>query len=180
MHDPFPLAPPPLLTALVKPLANKFNLETLPLHIHEILLSTLFYHVICAYISPSVSPLLFPRTYPKLSKRTRLNWDVHVVSLVQSLLINTVALWVMWTDKERGAMGWEERVWGYTGGGGMIQGFAAGYFLWDLGICIRNVGVFGWGLLAHAVAALVVFSLGFVSLSSPALVHTGVVKNLFG
>lgn len=86
----------------------------------------------------------------------------------------------MWTDKERGAMGWEERVWGYTGGGGMIQGFAAGYFLWDLGICIRNVGVFGWGLLAHAVAALVVFSLGFVSLSSPALVHTGVVKNLFG
>lgn len=60
-------------------------------------------------------------------------------------------------------MGWEERVWGYTGAGGMIQGFAAGYFLWDLGICITNIGVFGWGLLAHAIAALVVFSFGFVS-----------------
>ena len=60
-------------------------------------------------------------------------------------------------------MGWEERVWGYDGAGGMIQGFAAGYFLWDLMICIRWLGVFGWGLLAHAVAALVVFSLGFVS-----------------
>lgn len=60
-------------------------------------------------------------------------------------------------------MGWEERVWGYDGAGGMIQGFAAGYFLWDLLVCIRWVGVFGWGMLAHAVAALVVFSLGFVS-----------------
>ena len=63
-------------------------------------------------------------------------------------------------------MGWEERVWGYTGADGMIQGFAAGYFLWDLIMCAGNVGVFGWGLLAHAVAALVVFSLGFVSIIS--------------
>ncbi|KAL9131289.1 MAG: hypothetical protein Q9217_000724 [Psora testacea] len=67
----------------------------------------------------------------------------------------------MWCDEERTDMAWEERVWGYTGAGGMIQGFAAGYFLWDLGICVGNVGVFGWGLLAHAVAALVVFSFGF-------------------
>lgn len=62
-------------------------------------------------------------------------------------------------------MGMEGRVWGYTGAGGMVQGFAAGYFLWDLVVCVGNVGVFGWGLLAHAVAALVVFSLGFVSCS---------------
>ncbi len=60
-------------------------------------------------------------------------------------------------------MSWPERVWGYTGGGGMIQGFAAGYFLWDLVVSSMNVGVFGWGLLAHAIAALVVFCLGFVS-----------------
>ena len=66
-------------------------------------------------------------------------------------------------------MGWEERVWGYTGAGGMIQGFAAGYFLWDLIMCAGNVAVFGWGLLAHAVAALVVFSLGFVSISLTSL-----------
>lgn len=59
-------------------------------------------------------------------------------------------------------MDWKERVWGYTGGGGMIQALAAGYFLWDLQICIRYLKVFGWGMLMHAVAALVVFSLGFV------------------
>ena len=61
------------------------------------------------------------------------------------------------------ASGRRGRVFGYTGAGGMIQGFAAGYFLWDLVICCKHVAVFGWGLLAHAVAALMVFSLGFVS-----------------
>lgn len=69
----------------------------------------------------------------------------------------------MYADEERKAMDWKERVWGYTGGGGMIQAFAAGYFLWDLQICLRYMSVFGVGLLMHAVAALVVFSFGFVS-----------------
>lgn len=46
----------------------------------------------------------------------------------------------------------------------MIQAFAAGYFLWDLQICLRYMRIFGVGLLMHAVAALVVFSLGFVSI----------------
>ncbi|KAL8976469.1 MAG: hypothetical protein Q9177_006851 [Variospora cf. flavescens] len=67
----------------------------------------------------------------------------------------------MAVDDERKGMDWKERVWGYTGGGGMIQAFAAGYFLWDLQICLRYFGVFGIGLLMHAVAALIVFSLGF-------------------
>lgn len=64
-------------------------------------------------------------------------------------------------------MEWEGRVWGYTGAGGMIQGFAAGYFLWDLGVCLLHIDIFGWGLLAHAIAALTVFMLGFVSFSQP-------------
>lgn len=163
MHSPFPLAPPPWLVKFITPVADSLSLSTLPLHIHELLLSTLFYHVICTTISPIFSRVLFPKIYPSLPARTRLNWDVHVVSLTQSVIINTLALWVMWTDGERKAMGWKERVWGYDGAGGMIQAFAAGYFLWDLMICIRWLSVFGWGLLAHAVAALVVFSLGFVS-----------------
>lgn len=60
-------------------------------------------------------------------------------------------------------MRWEEKVWGYTGASGLIQGFAMGYFLWDLVITGMNLGIFGLGMLAHAVSALFVFSLGFVS-----------------
>lgn len=82
----------------------------------------------------------------------------------------------MRVDSERKTQQWEERVFGYTGAGGMIQGFAAGYFLWDLVICLRHVATFGWGLLAHAVAALIVFSLGFVSLPPHYLCIVGEVQ----
>jgi hypothetical protein len=45
----------------------------------------------------------------------------------------------------------------------MVQGFAAGYFLWDLGVSVRHVDVLGLGSLAHAISALLVTGLGFVS-----------------
>ncbi|KAI4092072.1 MAG: hypothetical protein LQ344_003727 [Seirophora lacunosa] len=161
MLDPFPVPPPRLLVQTTTPLASALALPTLPLHIHELLFATLTYHLICAYVSPILSRRLFPNIYPNLPRRTRLNWDVHVVSLFQSIFVCAAALWVMAVDDERRHMDWKERIWGYTGGGGMIQAFAAGYFLWDLQICLRYFGVFGIGLLMHAVAALVVFSLGF-------------------
>jgi hypothetical protein len=63
-------------------------------------------------------------------------------------------------------MGTGERVYGYTGACGFIQGLATGYFVWDLVVSTRYIGVFGIGLWAHAVSALWVFSLGFVSSTS--------------
>ena len=92
-----------------------------------------------------------------------------MVSMVQSCLINGLALWVMFTDVERKEMSALERVYGYTGGCGLIQGLATGYFLWDFLVCTRYFRVFGYGLWAHAVCALVVFSFGFVSASVPRL-----------
>ena len=62
-------------------------------------------------------------------------------------------------------MNLEERIWGYTGAMGMTQAFAAGYFIWDVKISAVNVGILGWGSLAHAVSALLITSLGFVCLS---------------
>ena len=161
MRDPFP--PPPLLSQLIAPLANYLSLPTLPLHAHEIALAVIVYQTIFAYLSPLVSTRLFPTKYPRLSARTRLNWDVHVVSLVQSLLVNSLALWVIWTDDERRHMDWRARVWGYTGASGLVQGLAAGYFLWDLCVTARHVTLFGPGMLAHAFCALFVFTCGFVS-----------------
>ena len=73
-----------------------------------------------------------------------------------------MALWVLIADEERKDMDLEERIWGYTGALGMTQAFAAGYFIWDVKISARNVGILGWGSLAHAVSALLITSLGFV------------------
>jgi hypothetical protein len=166
MHDPFPLPASPWLSKAVQPFADYFSLTTLPLHIHEVLGSFFAYTFINIVVAPKVSKWLFPDRYPKLSAERKINWDVHVVSLVQSTTINFLALWVMFTDEERKNMSWEERVWGYTGAAGMIQGMATGYFIWDLMVTIQHVKVFGLGMLAHALSALLVFSFGFVSLLS--------------
>jgi len=164
MLDPFPIPPIPWLSAAIQPFADYFSLTTLPLHIHEVLISFLGYTVINIYISPIISTWLFPVKYPSLSAEKKLNWDVHVVSLCQSTMINTLALWVMFVDEERKNMSWEQRIWGYTGAAGMIQGLAAGYFLWDLVITVQHIKVFGLGMLAHAISALTVFSFGFVGI----------------
>ncbi|KAH8593310.1 TLC domain-containing protein [Bisporella sp. PMI_857] len=161
MHDPFFIPPIPWLSNAVQPFADYFSLATLPLHIHEVLIAFLGYTFINVVFAPWISNLLFPVKYTKLDRKRKLNWDVHVVSLAQSTLINALALWVMYKDEERKNMTTVERVFGYTGASGMIQGLAAGYFLWDLVITLQNVKVFGYGMLAHAISALLVFSFGF-------------------
>lgn len=165
MLDPLP-SPPAFIQASLKPLADKIGLPLITLHIHEILLAFLLYHYINVKISPALSRKFFPNIYPHLNTRTKTNWDIHVVSLAQSIIITVLALWVIWFDDDRKLMGWRDRVWGYTGSSGMVQGFAAGYFLWDLMVSSTNIQLFGWGLLAHAICALVVFTLGFVRLLS--------------
>lgn len=78
------------------------------------------------------------------------------------MLINIIAIWIMVVDQERKNMDSEERIWGYTGAAGMVQALAAGYFVWDLYVTGTNLDVFGLGTLAHAIAALLVYTLGFV------------------
>lgn len=170
MKDPFVIAPVPWLVELVQPWCDRLNLTTLPLHIHEVVAAALLYSVIFWPVSPLISNYFAPEHYSKLPRKKRLNWDAHVVSMVQSCLINGVALWVMWADDERRNMTWEERVWGYTGASAMVQALAAGYFVWDLVVTSFNLDVFGIGTFAHAVSALLVYSLGFVSLPGSLLI----------
>ncbi|PFH55466.1 hypothetical protein XA68_18265 [Ophiocordyceps unilateralis] len=161
MKDPFFIAPIPWLSESARPLCERLHLPSLPLHLHEVLAAALFYSFIFFPVSPILSSILAPRHYPKLPREKRLSWDAHVVSMIQSTLIIVLAVWVILLDDERRAMDWEERVWGYTGAAGMVQALAAGYFLWDLIVTSHNFDVFGFGTLAHALAALLVYSLGF-------------------
>ncbi|KAI0873964.1 TLC domain-containing protein [Hypoxylon argillaceum] len=161
MKDPFPIPPIPALSKAVQPWADYLNLPTLPLHVHEIVIIAAFYEFVRSVVSPVLSSRLFPAQYAALSKTKKLNWDVHVVSLVQSTTINALALWVIFVDEERRQMDWQERLWGYSGGAAMIQALAAGYFVWDFFVTAANVNIFGLGMLAHAVSALLVYSFGF-------------------
>ncbi|KAI8935262.1 hypothetical protein NX059_007851 [Plenodomus lindquistii] len=161
MRDPFPLPRPTALLPYVQPVADFLNMKTLPLHFHEVIAAFALYHVINRYVAPAISLYFFPRIYPSFNARTKLNWDVHIVSFVQSTLICALALWVLRTDDELRQMDMMERVHGYTGASGLVQAFAGGYFLWDLVITVQNVRIFGMGMLFHAISALGVFSLGF-------------------
>lgn len=161
MKDPFPLEPIPWLVEATRPIAKVLAMPSLPYHIHEVFASALLYTVIYWPISPLLSKLVVGNRYNALPRRRRVNWDAHVVSMFQSLLINALALWVIYADEERSVMTPQERVWGYTGASGMIQALAAGYFLWDLVVTSFNMDVFGPGTLAHAISALAVYSFGF-------------------
>ncbi|KAH8730749.1 TLC domain-containing protein [Phaeosphaeriaceae sp. PMI808] len=161
MKDPFPLSPPAVLVPYAEKVADYLSLQTLPLHFHEVAIAYAIYHTTNKHVAPILSRYFFPRIYPSFNARTKLNWDVHIVSFVQSVLICSMALWVMWADDERNSMDTKERVYGYTGASGLIQAFAGGYFLWDLVITLQNMDIFGIGMLFHAISALCVFFLGF-------------------
>ncbi len=119
MKDPFFIPPIPALSEAVRPWAERYGMKALPLHVHEVLAAALFYTFIQVVVSPYISNRWFPQYYPKHSRGRKANWDSHVVSLVQSTLINILALWVMLTDEERKGMDWEQRIWGYTGSSGL-------------------------------------------------------------
>lgn len=168
MQDPFPIAAPPALVNFVQPYADALSLSTLPSHIHEVLFAFSLYTFIALVVSPALSIALTGDRYKNLNRRTRINWDVHVVSFFQSIIICAISLYIILNDEERkswrGSERWEERIWGYSGLSGMCQSFALGYFLWDLVMCAVYVNIFGWGMLAHAISATSVFALGYVRL----------------
>lgn len=156
-------------STFIQSFSSLTGLSSLPLHIHHVLSAFLVYHTIFLVVSPILFTLILPNIYPKFNKRTKINWDVRVVSFVQSSFICTFALWVMYTDTQRAAWrsqdeeGMLGRVFGYTPASSAVQGYAAGYFLWDLVMSAWYLEIFGPGFLAHAASAVAVYNLGFVS-----------------
>ncbi|KAF2766851.1 DUF887-domain-containing protein [Teratosphaeria nubilosa] len=165
MRDPFPIPPPEALVQAIKPLATTLGLSTLPLHAHEVVFALALYTFVGTVLSPLLSNALAGSHYRQLNRRTKINWDVHVVSFFQSCIICGISLYIVFCDEERKewrrAGQWEKRIWGYEGLTGLCQSFALGYFLWDLFMCTWRVDIFGWGMLAHAISAVSVFSFGY-------------------
>lgn len=155
-------------SSLLQALADHLHLDTLPSHAHEAILAFLAYSGIYLYVAPLVSRWLFPTIYPQLNRRSVVNWDVRVVSLVQSTFISAFALSVIARDVSRRDMGWEDRIWGYWSLGGTVQACAAGYFMWDVAVSATSLKVLGLSSLIHAIFALVITSIGFVCIPSKA------------
>lgn len=87
---------------------------------------------------------------------------MHVTAFVNSIILSAAALYVIRVDKDRLNTTWEDRMWGYTGAAGAVQALGAGYFLWDVQVCVTNFEALGLVDLLHAVVALSIAILGFV------------------
>src|ERR1700761_846230 len=164
MHGLIP--PVSILQKQSQPLADTFGLQALPLHIHEIALAFTLYHVIFTYLAPHVSNWWFPHHYNKFGRLMILEWNLQCVSMVQSILICVLGLWVVRYDIDRQQTSPEARVWGYSGSAGSVQAFATGYFLWDLMVTLQPLDDLGLPVLIHAFGCLAVYMIGFVRPSS--------------
>jgi len=160
MLDPF-FAPPTALVRATQPLADFLDLPALPQHMHEIMVFTLFFTLLFV-LGPRVSATLFPNIYPQLRPKSKLHWDVAVVSMINSALIGSLALWGILADwTERHERTWQGRIWGYSGAEGFLGGVAMGYFIWHFVAMLIHSDVFGMPMVAHGISALFVTSVAF-------------------
>ncbi|KAG6335214.1 hypothetical protein ID866_3885 [Astraeus odoratus] len=140
---------------LSRPLADKLHLQLLPDFADVIVLSSLLFFVVHHILSPVISRALFPVAYGKASKKTRNNWDAHVVSLVHAALI--VAMSSHFLNIPNLDM---DRAFGYHNGSSFVMAIACGYFIWDAIEAIVHYTDIGFVL--HGCACLSVFLLGSV------------------
>ncbi|RLV92129.1 Topoisomerase I damage affected protein 4 [Spathaspora sp. JA1] len=150
-YRPFPANPQSILAA----------------HWHEILGSFIFYLVVQALSGPIFSRIMGPR-YTKLPKRTRINFDVHVTSMVQCCI--SISLLVPHLSNEH----WANRLSdpanslvGTTPFGAMVCAVTVGYFVWDIYVCTKYFALFGFGFLFHGFAAAYAFGAGLVPYCQP-------------
>ncbi|KAJ9638175.1 hypothetical protein H2204_004486 [Knufia peltigerae] len=137
------------------------RLASLPLHVHQVLVAFLTYETLFLVVSPALSQVFLPQLYGNLPKRTKINWNVRVVSFIQATFICYQAIGVIVQDTSRRNTNYDDRLWVYSSASGNVQAYAAGYFLWDVVVSIQHFQILGPTSLMHALAALMVTSLGF-------------------
>lgn len=126
-------------------------------HWHEIVLSTVIYFCIQA-ASPAISTRLFGKTYSDLNPKTKLNFDIHVVSMVQCFVSIGIIIPAWYHPYIQNRLDDPYlSVFGYNPYSGFASAITLGYFIWDLVVCSVHMKLFGVGFLLHAFAALFVF-----------------------
>lgn len=150
-EDPLSGLRVPLVEQWVKPL---YSNETLDKHIHELVATVLFYHAIFC-VSWVCVPLVFPAAFRGIKQKVRIDFHIHVVSMVQSLLI-LVAIIPLLSDPYL----LENRVYGYTPYSGLVCTMALGYFIWDSIVSLYYVRYFGVSFLLHGLVSATVYYIG--------------------
>ncbi|PSN65642.1 hypothetical protein BS50DRAFT_496235 [Corynespora cassiicola Philippines] len=160
---------------LIQPFCDLLKLPILSYHLHEFLATLFLYQFIYAYLGPRISNYLAPKTYGNLQGRSKLDWNIHVVSMTQATIISLLAQYVVLFDEERKQMNAMERAYGYTNLSAKALAVADGYFVWHFFMMVVHYKVYGFPMLAHAWACNFVMIQGF----RPAFLTYGVASFLY-
>ncbi|ODQ65895.1 DUF887-domain-containing protein [Nadsonia fulvescens var. elongata DSM 6958] len=152
LNDPLAQFASPALIAWVTPAANRLGFTALPNHAHEILFAITLYQFI--FVSSAYVVPLFAKFYPKLSKKDQINFNIHVVSQIQCILILALSFPLINDPHFSPAA---DNIPTYTPYAGFVCAMTCGYFLWDTYSSIRYAHLFGLGFVIHGISSLFVF-----------------------
>ncbi|RKP23518.1 TLC domain-containing protein [Syncephalis pseudoplumigaleata] len=139
------------LTAALEPYFHAVGLPKLTDHWHVLAASFVFWHLV-AYASTRLSPILAPKSYAQLPRIKRINWDIHVVSMVHCLSVLYMAFQVYGIPALQA-----DKLFGYDSYAGNVYAYTCGYFLWDGLTSLRYVRHFGVSFLLHGIVCFTVF-----------------------
>ncbi|KAK6457785.1 TLC domain-containing protein [Scheffersomyces xylosifermentans] len=136
-------------------------------HWHEIIGAFVFYYG-TQIISAPLSAHYFGKPYTSLPPKIKVNFDIHVVSMIQCVI--SIAILIPMWNHPNWANRLEDPITSITGAsdyGSLVSAVTAGYFIWDLLVCFQHFSVFGVGFLFHAFAALYVFCCCLIPFCQP-------------
>lgn len=145
-------------TSLVDPLLKwSFDIESENLylrHAHEAVISFFLYQfVLYPVIAPWLNRVLLGKHYEDKSQVEKINFDIHTVSMFQSV-VSIFLIWpLLWLPFGMNLVTY------YNSYASFVSAITAGYFLWDIYVCLKYYKLFGVGFLFHAVAALCIIGL---------------------
>lgn len=143
------------LEEFITPFAETIGFVKLPEWFPTIIYSALGYTFLHLVASPYLSKKFTPQIYAGFkTRKARNNWNIHLVSLVNALLLNYLAfrgLYHEGTEKDK-AFGWDDSV-------GLANAVAVGHFMWDA--ADASINFIDIGFLIHGFACMILYSLTF-------------------
>ena len=155
----------PTINAIFSP--KYLNLPALPPHLPLVLLSALFYQLVYTVFGPLLYNFFKWRTpQSPPNKASRRGWNVNIVSIAQSCVNTSLAIYLISHPEFRNGLTAQERTLGYHKETAMALAVSMGYFCFHLAQTWVHRRIYGMFMFMHGVCALVAVALGFVSLLS--------------
>lgn len=118
----------------LRPYADAADLPYLPDHLPTAIRALIACFALQA-LSAGISPKLLPRTFANMSRRTRAQWDIHVVSFTHAIIISPLAIYFYLADGKE-----IDPVVGYDFSLAQLYSVCLGYFTWDVVVSIMYEG----------------------------------------